>query len=105
MQWITPKELQKSKLTSNSWLIVDVRETYERDICAIEALHIPMAEMVRRHHEIDNSKSVVVMCKTGKRAEAVANLMECEFGFSDVYILEGGILNWIAEIDNQLEIY
>lgn len=105
MQWITPKELQKSRLTSENWLILDVREEYEHDICSIDATHIPMAEMVKRHHEIDKSKSVVVMCKTGKRAEAVANLMECEFGFSDVYVLEGGILNWIAEIDNQLEIY
>ena len=105
MQWIAPKELHKALHTSENWLIVDVREQYEWDICAIEALHIPMAEMLTRFQEIDKTKSIVVMCKSGSRAEAVANLMECELGFENLHVLEGGLMNWIAEIDNQLETY
>lgn len=105
MQWITPKELQKAILSSGKWQIVDVRESYEWAICSIEALQIPMAQIPKRHTEIDQNGSVVIMCKTGKRAEAVANLMECEYGFENLYIMEGGILNWIAENDNQLESY
>ena len=45
------------------------------------------------------------MCRTGKRAEAVANYMECELGFSDLLILEGGIIGWIEAIDPHLEAY
>lgn len=105
MQWITPQELQQAILDTQKWIVVDVRENYEHDICAIHALHIPMAEIPNRYTEIDAKLSVVVMCKSGKRAEAVANLMECELGFTQVYVLEGGILNWIAEIDNHLETY
>ena len=105
MQWIAPKEIQKNRLSSENWIIVDVRENYERAICSIDALHIPMAEIPARHQEIDQNKTIVIMCKSGSRAEAVANLMECELGFENLYIMEGGILNWISEIDNQLETY
>lgn len=105
MQWITPKELQKNLLENQSWIVLDVRESYELDICSIVSKHIPMAEISKRYTELDKTKNIVVMCKTGKRAEAVANLMECDFNFNHLYVLEGGILNWIAEIDNQLEIY
>ncbi len=105
MQWITPKELQKALLENDSWLILDIRESYELDICSIAGTHIPMGEIVLRHAELDSNKNIVVMCKTGKRAEAVANLLSCDFGFSSVYVLEGGIMNWIAEVDTQLETY
>lgn len=105
MQWITPRDLQIAISESDSWIILDIREGYELEICSIAATHIPMAEIAERHTELDKSKNIVVMCKTGKRAEAVANLMECDYGFSNIYMLDGGIMNWIAEIDTQLETY
>lgn len=105
MQWIAPKELHKALQNSKDWLIVDVREAYEREICSIPALCIPMAEIGTRHGEIDKSKHLVLMCKSGSRAEAVANFLECEFEFQNLHVLEGGLMRWINEIDNQLEIY
>jgi|TARA_R110000737_G_scaffold157205_1_gene185747 rhodanese-related sulfurtransferase len=105
MRWITPRELNSLLSSETPCLVVDIRETYETKICQIPSLHIPMAEIAERYMEIPKDKSIVIMCKTGKRAEATANLMECELGFSDLYILEGGILGWIAEIDSQLEVY
>jgi len=105
MRWINPRELQELQNSESPLLIVDIRETYETKICKIPSLHIPMAEIKFRCSEIPMEKTLVIMCKSGKRAEATANFMECELGFKDLYILDGGIMNWIAEIDTHLEIY
>jgi sulfur-carrier protein adenylyltransferase/sulfurtransferase len=105
MRWINPGKLN-SLLTSDSpCLVVDIREVYETKICQIPSLHIPMAEMPARFKEIPTDKPLVILCKSGKRAEATANLMECELGFSELFILEGGIMAWIAEIETHLETY
>jgi rhodanese-related sulfurtransferase len=105
MRWITPRELQNLQNSESNVLIIDIRETYETQICQIASMHIPMAEIKTRFSEIPKDKSLVIMCKSGKRAEATANYMECELGFENLSILEGGILNWIAEIDTHLETY
>ncbi|MBU2020045.1 MAG: rhodanese-like domain-containing protein [Bacteroidetes bacterium] len=104
MTWISPIQL-KELFTTNSACLVDVRETYEHQICKISALYIPMAEMKSRYPEIPSDKEVVIMCRSGKRAEAVAHLMETELGFKGVKVLEGGILNWIETIDPSMETY
>lgn len=105
MIWITPRDLQAKIQENENVLIVDVREKYEQEICQIPSIHIPMAEMAKRFHEIPADKTIVVMCRSGKRAEALANLMECELKFSNLYVLEGGILKWIEDIDPKLESY
>ena len=105
MRWITPQELQSLQKNDANVLVVDVRERYENDICQIPSLHLPMGEISTRYKEIPKNNTLVIMCKSGARAEATANLMECELGFENLLVLEGGILNWIAQIDTHLELY
>lgn len=104
MNYITPVEL-KQELGSEGITLVDIREAYELEICEIGGLHIPMAEVSERYNEIDASTKVAILCRSGRRAEAVANFLEAEAGMNDVVIVEGGILRWIEEIDNSLEAY
>ena len=55
---------------------------------------------------VNNSTcETVFICKSGKRAEATANLIEKELNINNIYILEGGIISWIETIDQTLEIY
>jgi len=44
------------------------------------------------------------MCRSGKRAEAVANILMTDYSISNVYILDGGILAWKDQIDSTLDI-
>ena len=44
------------------------------------------------------------MCRSGKRAEAVANLLVTDFSLTNVYCLDGGILAWKEHIDNTLDL-
>lgn len=105
MQYITPIEL-KEKLDQNANLtMLDIREPYELDICNIGGLQIPMGDIEARIEEIDANSDVIVVCKSGRRAQAVANLLTSDFEMNSVTILEGGILRWIEDVDNSLEAY
>lgn len=104
MNSITAKEL-KQGLENKTVFLLDIREPYECKIASIGGLQIPMADIPSKVNEIDRSKKVVVMCRTGKRAEAVANLLLCDYQFTDIAVLTGGIESWILEIDQNLEMY
>lgn len=104
MKTVSPKELQPL-LQEGKAVLIDVREPYELEICKIEAVHIPMAEITENIGRIQKDMLCVIMCKTGKRAEAVANMIITDHGCENVAILEGGIIAWIEEIDNHLETY
>lgn len=105
MNYITPKHLEEKQNSGEAIVVIDVREPYEVDICRIESIHIPMAEVPERLNDIPVEGEVVIMCKSGKRALAVANLLESDHGRQNVVILDGGIMAWIEQIDNQLEVY
>ena len=104
MNYITPAQY-KDRMEDSNVLLLDVREPYEVEICAIGGFHLPMGEVTDRNGEIDKSKEVIVMCKSGKRAAAVANLLETDYSFPNVSILEGGVMAWIEQVDNSLEAY
>jgi rhodanese-related sulfurtransferase len=63
-----------------------------------------MGEINHRIDELPKDKNIVVMCRSGKRAEAVANLLMTDYSLSNVYILDGGILAWKENIDNTLDL-
>lgn len=104
MKYITPLEY-KERQDKNDAVLLDVREPYELEICAIGGLHIPMGEVASRANEIDKSKEVIVLCRSGKRAESVANMLSTDLDFPNVSIFKGGILAWIDQVDNSLEAY
>lgn len=105
MEYINVIELKARRDAGELISVIDVREAYELDICRIDAIHIPMGEITDRINDIPKNNLVVIMCKSGKRAMAVRNLLVQDFGMTNIQVLEGGIMAWIERIDNQLEIY
>ena len=57
----------KDKLENNeNFILLDVREKTELDICALEgAMHIPMMSIPKMLSELDKKIRIVVMCHTG----------------------------------------
>jgi adenylyltransferase/sulfurtransferase len=104
MQYIDPKDL-KNLLDSHEAMLLDIRDPYEYAICSIGGTQIPMAEVISRINELPSDKKIVIMCRSGKRAEAMANVLVTEHERSNVAVLEGGILGWIESVDNTLEAY
>ena len=104
MKYCSVEEIQE-KVQAGEMVILDVREPYEYEICAIDAMHIPMGEIIDRMNEIPKDKMVAVMCRSGKRAEAVANILVVEHSFENIVIIEGGIIAWIEKYATHLETY
>ncbi|XOV67194.1 MAG: rhodanese-like domain-containing protein [Fluviicola sp.] len=104
MKYITPLEY-KERQHNDDAILLDIREPYELEICSMGGLHIPMAEVASRANEIDQSKEVIVLCRSGRRAESVANLLVADLDFPNVSIFKGGILAWIEQVDSSLEAY
>lgn len=103
MKFLSPSDI-KIQLDSGNAVLLDIREPYEYEICSIGGIQIPMAHVMERVQDLNKEALTVVMCRSGKRAEAVANLLESECGFTNLVVMDGGLLAWIEEVDPTLEI-
>ncbi len=84
--------------TSVPFTLVDVRESWELDICSIDgALHIPLGDIARRFQEIDTDKPVAVLCHHGVRSRHAAMFLAAN-GLGDIFNISGGIEKWALEI-------
>jgi sulfur-carrier protein adenylyltransferase/sulfurtransferase len=96
---MTVTELKQRVDARDDLIIVDVREPQEYQICRIPGARlIPLGEVPARVSEIDQTKDLVVHCKSGVRsARAVGFLRQA--GFTRARNLKGGILAWIDQVD------
>lgn len=73
--------------------LVDVRHPHEWEAGRIEqARHIPLDELQQRLDELDGTRPVVAVCRTGERSTAAAELLRSR-GF-DAESLDGGMRAW-----------
>jgi molybdopterin/thiamine biosynthesis adenylyltransferase/rhodanese-related sulfurtransferase len=89
------------KIHSSDVLLIDVREVYEREICHIGGLHIPLAQLEDQLNNLPKEKHIICYCKVGGRSRSAAQLL-VNYGFKRVNSLQGGILAWINQIDSDL---
>ena len=104
MKTICPKECKDRIAKGENLEIIDIRELYEYDQCNIGSRHIPMSEIIDNYDDLDSKNQIVILCRSGLRAEAVANLIECETQLNDVWIVEGGIKAWKEKVDPSLNL-
>ena len=102
---ITVTELKRRLDVDDRLLLVDVRETYERDIAQVPgAKLIPLGELPARMSELDSAQEIALLCKNGQRsAQALRTLQEA--GFSKLFNVAGGIDAWAKEIDTAVPKY
>lgn len=81
--------------------LIDVREPYERAMCNIGGVHIPLSSLEENHIQFDKDRPIVIYCKSGARGTTACKIMQ-NYGFKNVTNLQGGILNWIDTVDNNL---
>lgn len=80
---------------AESTLVLDVRNAGERDGGQYipGAVHIPLAELARRHDELPADRPVLVHCAGGWRSSVAASLLRSQ-GHTDVTDLVGGYAAW-----------
>ena len=101
---ITVEDLKKLREDEAGFVLIDVREPHEREICEIGGDLIPLGSFAARIDEIDRGAHVVVYCRSGARsAKAVTALRAA--GFGNAWNVQGGILAWADRIDPSVTKY
>jgi adenylyltransferase/sulfurtransferase len=102
---ITAIELKKKIDRKDKFVLVDVREPYEYDICNISGSKlIPLGELPARLSELDSADDIVLHCKVGGRSAKALKILQ-DAGFRKLNNLQGGILAWSEKIDPSIPKY
>lgn len=108
MRHLTAKQLQEHLATSDtSPLLLDVREPWEYQICALEnSTLIPMRQIPAavEQGELDPQQETVVICHHGIRSKQVGRYLE-NCGFDNIINLTGGVEAWAREVDVHMATY
>lgn len=93
MNQISPSELRSWVEAGRDFLLVDVREGWERETYNIGGVHIPMGELMSRANELPKNKDVVLYCEKGIRTVIAIQRLESA-GFHNLVNLSGGMKAW-----------
>jgi adenylyltransferase/sulfurtransferase len=94
-----PAELKAKLDRGDRFVLVDVREPHEYQICRIPGSRlIPLGELPKRAGEVPSAEEIVVHCKSGARSAKAADFLR-NAGYQKVWNLKGGILAWSDKVD------
>ena len=102
---ISVQELKQWQEEAKEFVLIDVREPYEQEIVDIGGQLIPKGEIEQQLDQIPKTGDVVVHCRSGKRSADVIELLQAEYGYTNLLNLEGGILAYAKEVDQELATY
>jgi adenylyltransferase/sulfurtransferase len=96
----------KEKLDrGDNFVLIDVREPHEHQICNIPAAKlIPLGEVGKRLGELDPEADIVIHCKSGMRSARACGILRAA-GFKHVRNMKGGILAWSDQVDRSVPKY
>ncbi len=104
-QHLTPSEWNKVLKEESDWVMIDTRNWYEYNIGTFKGAINPNIEKFTEFPEfiekkgISKEKKMLVFCTGGIRCEK--GILELQKqGYNNVFQLEGGILNYLAEYPN-----
>ncbi|HYL34889.1 MAG TPA: molybdopterin-synthase adenylyltransferase MoeB [Bryobacteraceae bacterium] len=89
----------------DSFVLIDVREPHEYQICRIDyARLIPLGDLPKRVNELDSAEEIVAHCKSGVRSAKAVDFLK-QAGFRKVRNMKGGILAWSDKVDPSVPKY
>lgn len=96
---LAPAAYQSAISTAPDLQLVDVRTApeYAQGHLA-QAVNIDLRQpdfLAQMQAQLDKSQPVYVYCRSGRRSAAAASMLR-DAGFTQVYDLQGGILNWTS---------
>ncbi|MEO6683622.1 MAG: rhodanese-like domain-containing protein [Ginsengibacter sp.] len=103
MKTITSHEIKKRKDEGEELNLVDVREPAEVAEFNIGGINLPIKKIQGMEtEEIDDlkDKEVICYCRSGQRSMMACLVLE-QMGFTNVKNLEGGVLAWKENYDDE----
>jgi len=104
---ISVEELRDKIERKDDFILIDVREPHEYDICRIPGSRlIPLGQLQDRVRELEafKGKEIAVHCRSGGRSSRAAKILK-DLGFSKAVNVAGGILAWSERIDPRVPQY
>src|SRR5712692_4692096 len=96
---IEPTEVKAKMDRGDQFVLIDVREPHEYQICSIpNAKLIPLGDLPKRVNELDSADEIIAHCKSGMRSAKAVEFLK-QAGFRKVRNMKGGILAWSDKID------
>src|SRR5690349_2993431 len=102
---IDPVEVKSKIDRGDPFVLIDVREPHEYQICRIPyARLIPLGDLPKRVNELDSADEIVAHCKSGMRSAKAVDFLK-QAGFKKVRNMKGGILAWSDKVDPSVPKY
>jgi molybdopterin/thiamine biosynthesis adenylyltransferase/rhodanese-related sulfurtransferase len=99
---VEPQELAHRLSHGENIQLLDVREPVEQQVSILpNSTCIPLGLLSTRLHELDQSRPLCVICRTGTRAALAVNLLR-QAGFHMAHLLNGGLNAWARQVDAQM---
>ncbi|MCP9236917.1 rhodanese-like domain-containing protein [Lewinella sp. JB7] len=90
----TVEELKQRETDGkNDYVLLDVREDYERAEFNVGGIHVPLGQLSMSMDKLTpyRDQEIIVYCRSGKRSAMAQELLR-QCGFKNVRNLEGGML-------------
>ena len=102
---ITPAQVKERMDRGEEFVLIDVREEHEWEICNIPgAKLIPLSEFEARIDELDTDADIVVHCKMGGRSAKAQDILFAN-GYPKVKNMVGGVTRWADDVDSSMPKY
>ncbi|HEV2490749.1 MAG TPA: rhodanese-like domain-containing protein [Candidatus Acidoferrales bacterium] len=102
---IEPRDVKQLLARGENMLFVDVRETWEHQLCHIEGSQlIPLGQLASNLAMFEAAEEIVVFCHSGRRSLDAAAWLRSQ-GISEARSMSGGIDRWSREIDSSVPRY
>jgi len=102
---IEPTEVKEKLDRGDRFVLIDVREPHEYQICNIpQAKLIPLGDLPKRVNELNSADEIVAHCKSGMRSSKAVDFLK-QAGFKKVRNMKGGILAWSDKVDPSVPKY
>jgi rhodanese-related sulfurtransferase len=101
---ISVEDLKRLRDDGGAFLLLDVRESHEYEICNLGGELVPLAQLGERMPGLDRDGHIVVHCRSGARSARAVEVLR-RAGFANSWNVRGGILAWIDRIDPSLPRY
>lgn len=87
-------ELKKMMAAKEDFLLLDIREAFEREDFNIGGEHVPLSSIMDFAPNIPANKKVILYCEKGIRSVIAIQRLQQKFPELQLYNLSGGMQAW-----------